>query len=868
MASNSAYANNRCASVSSFECIGAGKVRDLTKLSESTEDLDLSAKVAQCCKSVDVGSCKNQDGEWKKEFCYAQGKDFNAGNSISSSGNDCCSDRDDDFICRDLDWHQCWGVDEFGTPVELAKAPDPNFGYALRYENPYLIKECKGKGDECKKWNSKTYFPEDCKDDFTWDGECTQAKVCENIQVVAQGGACRAWDSSWKDQYDVLGLAYKDTGLAKCCYSFDDPDKKGGQAVSLKCTGNLYVGDIGGPQKEVILWENIKKFVGTGVDNDCGDTSFDVDDPASCLCKDCSAGSNYYKEMADPAAFRIPESDNPGCAPLGEECKQDVHCYEADGEGGIKRLNFKEGQSSSSTDASYYLVNANKPSGMQCTNTSTNCVDGEDLVEFDISTKSAADLDLGQSCIPAVCDENDQINRGCDSDSAADLDPGKATKDALDGMGFDQTCKQQASTQSASFAASTKASCPFGSVGAQVSGTAMNNQMSQSGCGVFSATVTNVQNLQQNRTCIEENITNTSNVAVSAGASVTIGNFAVTQETINSLERISERYQESLQNALSAFTNPNLTTQQVQLVQSILDSQEKLMVTWQKVVDRSATISDSVITASSVTNLQVINKNNIDLVAQIENSFKASTANAAEAQLKETLGVNALSPNAKQLINQNITNNNVQITNILTNVLNESVTTADGSSNVEIMVNGPINIKSTTITATTALDLQQEDLNTMSQIMGQTISSDIINDISSTNGVDTSSAGLDDLVDALGEANAAAIRANAEGVGGDWVLYIIGGVIVIALVAGAIMLNKDNSPAGRAYQNYSRPGGGSRSGDSRSGGSQSGGGYRSNTVVPVTPTRSGSSGGGSSGGSRSGETTGGPPLLDFRKKKV
>ena len=795
--SSSVYATGRCASVSTLECIQSGKVKDLTKLSEM---IDGRNPIATCCKPVAPGSCKNQDGDWKKEFCYAQGKDFKESNTITSDGNNCCTERPDAFKCRDLDWGQCWGIDEFGTPVEMAKAPDPKYGYALRDENPYLL--CSNGEDEDEDCpDSGTYFPDKCKTSF--DGDCTQVKVCDKAPDVNVKGQCRAWDTSWQEQYNTLEKTYKDN-MSACCYSFDDPDAQ--PPVTLKCTGNLYVGDIGGPQKDVILWENIKRFVGSDGDYDCKDPEFDVDDPTSCICTNCSAGSTFFKENKDKDNFfRVREEvDGPGCSPIGEDCEQDVYCYGESKEGGTIIRVERGTDGNINTDGSFYLKDAIMPSGMVCTAYSEDvsedgtaeCVE---MVDANTEQLTVEDLDKDQSCIPGKCGEDGKMDLGCDSDSASTLDPGKATKDALDSMGFDQVCKQEASTQSASFAASTKASCPFGSVGAQVSGTAMNNQMSQSGCGVFSATITNVQNLQQSRSCIEQNISNTSTVNVNANASIKIGSFPLTESEKIAYKEMNDKLMDNQTAIILASLQSDLTYEDVEMLNRMFEANEKQIQSWNKIYGRDVNIINSTVTSTVSINLKKINANNINLATQIENSFKASTANAAEATLKQTLGVNALSPNAKQLINQNITNNNVQITKVLTNVMNKSVTSTSGGNVIEILAHGPVLIKDSVITATTALEIQQEDLNTMSQFIGQSISADIINDVSSKNGMDTTSKGLNDLIDALGAANAAAIRANAEGVGGDWILYLIGGIMLIVLIMGGVGMsggNKGNAQQG------------------------------------------------------------------------
>ena len=80
--------------------------------------------------------------------------------------------------------------------------------------------------------------------------------------------------------------------------------------------------------------------------------------------------------------------------------------------------------------------------------------------------------------------------------------------------------------------------------------------------------------------------------------------------------------------------------------------------------------------------------------------------------------------------------------------------------------------------------------------MGQKMASTIINDVTSKASSDTESAGIDAVVKAMNDGNAAAIRANAEGVGGSMIMNIIIGVMVIGAAGAAYKASQSGGSEG------------------------------------------------------------------------
>lgn len=408
-----------------------------------------------------------------------------------------------------------------------------------------------------------------------------------------------------------------------------------------------------------------------------------------------------------------------------------------------------------------------------------------------------------EGCEPVFCMELKDKPGGLGCKAVGAENQNDAIPDILDSMGYGQECKQQASTKTASFAASTSASCPFGSVGAQVSATAMDNNMSQSGCGVLAAQLTNVSNVQRAETCSETNISNATSTTISGDASVTIQTIPLTTEQQNFFQKQLDNLRKTQEYYASFAMDDNLSQQGYEIVQ---EGQKMLRGQYDAIFElmkRDVNITGSTIKAETNINVNNIVKNTTNIAANMASEFEAKTASKAEADMSMKLGVNALSPNAKQLIAQNIRNENLQTVNVLNDIISNTKFDTNASSNVILSVPGKIDIKDATITATTNLEIMNKIINDAAVSLGQSISSKVINDVTNSLKSSNESAGLEDLVGALGDANAKAINANKTDFAFSpmMLLYLIGGIVLLALIGFAFksMTSSDNNQTSNSW---------------------------------------------------------------------
>jgi hypothetical protein len=784
-----------CLFVDPMDCIKQGK-RKNQEISLNTEwASDDTDGTNTCCEEVPLGTCGDgKEGDtWRKEYCWSLGRDWKGG-TITDDGLDCCKPMDTNLTCKDWDWTKCWTVvgDRGQYTKELAKIPDPRYGYPYRDENPLLLCD---DGDNCK---GGSFFPSDCdKDSDDSDGNCSSTTVCENLPA-GKRGACRQWDQEWITQYKNLQTNIEDADdIGNCCKEYNGESTDGD--LDLVCKGNLYVGDITSspnPDKEEILWGNIKYFVskdGPGhLEYNCEDGEFDPEKNTSCICRNCSAGSTFYKDNKDDLNFNVPEDSEVGCE-IQRDCEERTCYYESD-EGVFSEATWDnmctEG---GGIDSEGCLCTSVEAPGQGDT--------GISIAENKSMCKFYKDGEEG--CEPVFCMELKDKPGGLGCKAVGAENQNDAIPDILDSMGYGQECKQQASTKTASFAASTSASCPFGSVGAQVSATAMDNNMSQSGCGVLAAQLTNVSNVQRAETCSETNISNATSTTISGDASVTIQTIPLTTEQQNFFQKQLDNLRKTQEYYASFAMDDNLSQQGYEIVQ---EGQKMLRGQYDAIFElmkRDVNITGSTIKAETNINVNNIVKNTTNIAANMASEFEAKTASKAEADMSMKLGVNALSPNAKQLIAQNIRNENLQTVNVLNDIISNTKFDTNASSNVILSVPGKIDIKDATITATTNLEIMNKIINDAAVSLGQSISSKVINDVTNSLKSSNESAGLEDLVGALGDANAKAINANKTDFAFSpmMLLYLIGGIVLLALIGFAFksMTSSDNNQTSNSW---------------------------------------------------------------------
>jgi hypothetical protein len=342
-------------------------------------------------------------------------------------------------------------------------------------------------------------------------------------------------------------------------------------------------------------------------------------------------------------------------------------------------------------------------------------------------------------------------------------------------MGMDETCVKAAESASASASASYEADMlGLAKAGGQMSMTAQSSSMEESGCGQFIMNASSIFDSQTNMTCNLSSTASSSVINAAAGASITIKTLAMTDNDVAALNSLTASI-----SALSFLVNDNPA------LQTTIDS---LNATMQTITNRSVDITDSTLTATSSTDINsavsVTSSNESSLISDYQNIAQIE----AEQTLESTMGFQALTTDQKQVISNQVEKQLTNVSENISDVINSTKIDSTSDTDITIEAAGAINLTNVTIDASAYASVVSQLITQNAMNAGQEIATSILTDLATTQGASQEGAGVDSLVDALGEANAAAIEANDQSV--SMAGTIIGAILFfgIFILAGYFMV--------------------------------------------------------------------------------
>jgi len=341
----------------------------------------------------------------------------------------------------------------------------------------------------------------------------------------------------------------------------------------------------------------------------------------------------------------------------------------------------------------------------------------------------------------------------------------------LKNSGAGEVCKQAMTTyaQSLSASVSAKASIPFAEadLNAQTALTNSGVNMSQSGCGQYITTASNIANQNYQMQCILQNNTKNIQTETSMINNITIETKPLTDTEntakLQAFQTAQSNKQQSINSLIGLITALVNTGKDTKVASDLLKN-TTFLNSFTNPVEQlysrdinltNINISQSINALVNFTiNLSNTDSSNISALASL-------TANqVAEADAKSKLGVGALSPEQKTTIanSQDIINAtsssaiNNKVSEVKSRVINGNtlLITAPGSINLEFVTIDQ-NIVTNVITSMIMSDAISAGLAASAQIVGSALQK------AKTEG---ESAGAEALVAALGKANADAIAAN------------------------------------------------------------------------------------------------------------
>ena len=402
----------------------------------------------------------------------------------------------------------------------------------------------------------------------------------------------------------------------------------------------------------------------------------------------------------------------------------------------------------------------------------------------------------------------------CDKpDELAFADIFKNTQDLMKAMGADEKCVKAANTWGQTNATSGNAyvrgsaQAGFGAASAEAeagaafqnSSTAFQNAMNESGCGTYVVNATkqstNIKKIQ----CTIQKAQNQSEVGVSATNSIKIRTLPLSDEEKAQKERlisdITNKYAVNIPrptikdyaDLVNVIGADNVRKMMLEDQKQWDASRQSLLLGIQRSYSRDLNMTNTDIAQKITGKIKLISSLSAEEIQNIESATKSLSKSVAEQEVSAKAGVNASSPNLKTVTDTNLqTNENVSGTAINAKIQNikQQIT---ASNDLTIEVAGNINMDKVRIDQSILLDIAAESIIASSIQAGIKAASEIVSDSSAMQKIKTESKGLDDLVKAQGEANAAAIQAGKVGPIGA---PMTSSIFIVAIIFSIIFLPK------------------------------------------------------------------------------
>ena len=378
----------------------------------------------------------------------------------------------------------------------------------------------------------------------------------------------------------------------------------------------------------------------------------------------------------------------------------------------------------------------------------------------------------------------------------------------LEKMGASETCKQSADTYWAQLSASLQGrlDTPISEaeLNTQLSTGAGSNSMSQSGCGTFIANALKIANTTKVLNCILQNASRESGSNANFIQSIEFVIKDITNEEkadrirlINSYkdENPKDEYIDRIINSLTranksiAETNSTLSKEdKIPLLEinydKIAESYDQTIKSLSKTFERSLIWNNVELTQSVGADVKLISSISENDKLQIESLLKDVATNTAESQLNQTSGANALSPNIRQMTQQQIERNTNLTGAQIANKINQINNQFKSEQNVKFVVPGNIIMNNVSFKQDMVISLCTQALITSAMDAGIKTAAELLSSNDTKSRITTVSKGIDDIIKAQGEANAAAIAANkstSSKTMGSFISFIIFTLFVIGL---------------------------------------------------------------------------------------
>lgn len=178
-------------------------------------------------------------------------------------------------------------------------------------------------------------------------------------------------------------------------------------------------------------------------------------------------------------------------------------------------------------------------------------------------------------------------------------------------------------------------------------------------------------------------------------------------------------------------------------------------------------ITNSTIKATAGSKLKTMSQNVTSVANKLEADYKRIVEASANNTLQQKAGANAMQPEVRQLVQQRIQTQSDDINSDITQTLSHTSVKVTQSGSIIITAPNKIVLTNTVVDANSEIDMVTSALTSSSVDLGKRIASELMSSAASKNEMSTDNEGLDQLVDAMNEGNAAAIKAQSDGLIGQ-----------------------------------------------------------------------------------------------------
>lgn len=320
--------------------------------------------------------------------------------------------------------------------------------------------------------------------------------------------------------------------------------------------------------------------------------------------------------------------------------------------------------------------------------------------------------------------------------------------------------------------------------------TALDNKLQSTGCGQFFVNANTVHNNTNIINCAISNNTTNQNVTVTNTGSIKITTNLTPEMQQQKTDAINE-LNETQRSLYALGSNPNVKPKILKL---LIDANESLQETYRQLYSTDINITDSSITVTAATTVKTVSQIQDNISDEVVSAYHQVANATAQQNLLSKLGTNALSPNVKSFMINDISNNNNQVNTHIKNIVNNSTASANGSTGITINAFGSVNITGSTIKSDSVINMISDMISKSAMALGQKTTLATMSKATSMTKSEAQSAGLDALQEALNKEAGDDSESDTK----KYIIYGIIAVIVIILLIGAFMFFKGSGKTATA----------------------------------------------------------------------